>query len=160
MSQFNPYDFPTPPAPGGDPRNPLYVVPVSGTAGGYASSAAFVQAISTPTSGSDLALVQDNPQGFETGSVSKAGPGRLYFAFGYNAGQSVRSFQVFNSSSFPTNGARPIIDVPLQPGSQFSLDLTPFGDYFSTGITWMFSTTSGSLTAVTSNDAWVNVRVL
>jgi hypothetical protein len=71
---------------------------------------------------------------------------------GFNSG-STQYIQIHNASSLPADTAVPIYVFKAPGGASFSLDLSPYGDYFSTGIVVCNSSTIATKT-IGSADCW------
>jgi hypothetical protein len=95
---------------------------------------------------------------YVTSLVIKASAGTLYAITGYNSKTSSQFIQVHNTTSLPSNGVAPVIIFTVPASSNFSLDLTPYGRFFSNGITVCNSNTGPSLTLGTSADCWFDVQ--
>lgn len=94
-----------------------------------------------------------------TSVVGKASAGTLYQVYGYNGNAATRYIHIFNATSLPANGTAPTLaPFAVLAGQWFSLDLTPFGAYFATGIVVANSTTLATLT-VGSADMSATVQV-
>jgi hypothetical protein len=79
-------------------------------------------------------------------AIIKASAGRLYVLYGYNSNANTRYIHIFNSTTVPGAGTGPSICLPVPGGSSFSLNLSPYGKYFATGISVANSTAMTTLT--------------
>ena len=93
--------------------------------------------------------------------------------FGYNINAAVRFVQVFPQNVvFPgpvpaiAPGTKPEISILVPTMSNFSLDLSPFGYFWSLGLTNLYnaftiasSTTGDIYTPSGSNDLWINTQI-
>jgi hypothetical protein len=95
---------------------------------------------------------------YVTSLVIKASAGTLYAITGYNSKTSSQFIQVHDTTSLPSNGVAPVIIFIVPASSNFSLDLTPYGRFFSNGITVCNSSTGPSLTLGTSADCWFDAQ--
>lgn len=109
-------------------------------------------ATSTYTPSSDLSSA------YESSSVSKLSAGVLYFCTGYNSGPA-QWIEFYNSTTVPSDGSvSPVIVIRAAAASNFSLDLSKFGVYFSTGISWSNSTNASPFTkTIGASDVFMNV---
>lgn len=92
--------------------------------------------------------------------VAKAAAGTLYSITGYNANAATRYIQVHNLAVAPTSTSSvPLFTFPVPSGQAFSLDLTPYGVYNSTGITVAISSAGNvyNNTGVVAADLLVTV---
>ena len=88
--------------------------------------------------------------------VIKSSAGNL-FGVSVVSGASAGYLLTFNATSAPSDGAvTPADCIPVAANSQTSLPLPIYGDYYSTGITLVFST-SGCFTKAVSNTAFFRV---
>jgi hypothetical protein len=101
----------------------------------------------------------DNSQDYESFSISKNANGTLYGFSGFNSSASEKFVQIHNSSTVPTSGAIPTLILYTTPRNNFFWDGGKFGMFFSSGISWVSSTTGPTYTpdSVTSGSLWVNV---
>ncbi|HYM97648.1 MAG TPA: hypothetical protein VET26_10115 [Candidatus Sulfotelmatobacter sp.] len=92
--------------------------------------------------------------------TAKAASGQLFGLFATNRNAAVRYLMVFDQPGAPNTGSAPVFEFPVSAitsttavgtlalGSNF---FAP-GWTFSNGITWGFSSTSGTYTAATAAD--------
>ena len=108
------------------------------------------------------ALSRVSSAAYEASHVVKAAPGTLFFLFGHSSKAGAQWIQVHNATSLPANTAVPIYSFQVNAtasNGNFSLDLTKFGDIFSTGIVVCNSTTGPTLTNG-SADTWFTALYL
>ncbi len=89
--------------------------------------------------------------------VVKTSAGELLAVTGYNSHTSAQWIQVHNATALPANGVAPTVIFKVPADSNFSLDLTPYGRYFSAGIVVSNSTTGPTLTIGSAN-CWFDVQ--
>lgn len=78
--------------------------------------------------------------------IGLAYPGRLFLLVGYNAKTSTQFIQIHNSATLPANGAVPEYVFSVPASSNFSLDLSQYGDFFSEGVVVCNSSTQSTKT--------------
>jgi hypothetical protein len=90
---------------------------------------------------------------------STVGGGTLYSITGFNSKTSSQFIQVHNTTAVPTSNGTvaPVLLFIVPASSNFSLDLTPYGRFFSNGITVCNSTTGPTYNAG-SADCWFDVQ--
>jgi hypothetical protein len=116
-----------------------------------------VQTAATPQSAAAYSPTNATTTAYVSNLVAKASAGTLYCITGFNSRTSSQFIQVHNATATPTAGAVPSMIFIVPASSNFSLDLTPYGRYFSTGITVCNSSTGPTLT-VGSADCWFDVQ--
>lgn len=112
-----------------------------------------------PSAAATNALTRVMSTAAEASHVLKASAGRLYMLVGYNARTSSQFIQVHNTTTVVADTAVPIYTFTVPAQSNFSLDLTPLGDYFATGIMVCNSSTMATKT-IGSADCWFNGLVM
>lgn len=90
-----------------------------------------------------------------TNLVVKASAGRLFKVVFTNGNAAVRYLQIFNAASLVADTAVPIISIPVPIGQTFTLDLTQFGHWFTTGIVICNSST-GATKTIGAADSYIN----
>lgn len=85
--------------------------------------------------------------------------GRIFLLVGYNAKTSAQFIQLHNAASLPANTAVPEYSFRVEASSNFSLDLSLYGDYFDTGVVACNSSTQATLT-IGSADCTFTMLVL
>lgn len=100
---------------------------------------------SAPPAGTDnkLTRVKDHTV---ASKIGLAAPGRLFLLVGYNAKTSAQFIQVHNSATLPAEAAVPEYTFRVEATSNFSIDLSLYGDYFDAGITVCNSSTQSTKT--------------
>lgn len=78
--------------------------------------------------------------------ICLATPGRPFLIVGYNAKASSQFIQVHNSATVPAEGSVPEYSFLVPAASNFSLDLTQYGDWFDAGIVVCNSSTQATKT--------------
>jgi hypothetical protein len=140
--------------------------PSLGTAGTASTDVLSIQGIAamtpilntiTPTDSATNANSSSDSTALEASRVIKASAGRLYTLSGVNTGGSGQYVQVYNSATVPDNGAVPVLLVYVPALGTFSIDFTPFGKYFSTGISVSNSSTAATKT-IGAADMWFNAE--
>jgi hypothetical protein len=94
-----------------------------------------------------------------TNLVVKASAGKLYKLVFTNGNAAVRYLQIHNTTTLPADTAVPIVSIPVPIGQTFTLDLTQFGQYFSTGMVVCNSST-GATKTVGAADSYINAWYL
>lgn len=118
----------------------------------------YVASSSTP-------LTWSNPSALAATGVIKASAGELFILYGFCVYTTAKGyFQVFNKTTAPSAGNVPIESIPVTPAtslqdSTFSLGPLPAKDY-ATGISWGFSSTAATFTAIAGSNIWVNFGYL
>ena len=133
-------------------------VPVQGASAGGGGGAQDVtivgsidlNTISIPVSNSTNALSFYTSGGSLQGSVGisikATGAGRLYYTHGFHVNAATRYIMLFDTFAVPGNFAVPTVTIQVGGNGSWSLDLNPFGEYFSSGIAIAYSTTATVLT--------------
>jgi hypothetical protein len=116
-----------------------------------------VQTAATPQNTAAYAPSNATTTVYATSLVIKASAGTLYAITGYNSKISAQFVQVHNATALPANTAVPVLIFTVPASSNFSLDLTPYGRYFTTGITVCNSSTGPTLT-VGAADCWFDAQ--
>jgi hypothetical protein len=83
---------------------------------------------------------------FTDSGVIKASAGRLYIVMLQSRSQSEKFIQIHNSATVPAEAAVPVITIPIPAGGSISLDLSLYGRYFGTGMSWVVSSTMSTKT--------------
>lgn len=78
--------------------------------------------------------------------VIKASAGKLFSLNVSNENAGIRYLMLHNSTTVPADGVAPLFAVKLAAGANIQLDFGAMGLYFSTGISWSFSSTFGTKT--------------
>ena len=94
-----------------------------------------------PLSGADLTPSIVSAQA-ATGVVIKAAPGVGYKLIYTNGNAAARYIQLHNATSAPADTTVPLLAVAVAAGTSYTIDLGPFGAYFSTGIYACHSTSA------------------
>ena len=94
-----------------------------------------------PLSGADLTPSIVSAQA-ATGVVIKAAPGVGYKLIYTNGNAAARYIQLHNATSAPADTTVPLLAVAVAAGASYTIDLGPFGAYFSTGIYACHSTSA------------------
>lgn len=81
-----------------------------------------------------------------TSLVIKGSPGILQGIVGHNAKTSSQFIQIHDAASLPANGATPKIKIKVEASSNFTIDLSERGRWFSVGIVVCNSSTLATLT--------------
>lgn len=89
----------------------------------------------------------------ETSRVVKATPGTLYWLEFYNTAGSVRYLQLHNAAALPSDGAVPLLSIPVAATTGTLTRLFIPGIWCSTGIVLASSSTQATLT-VSSADGF------
>lgn len=88
---------------------------------------------------------RDSSAAAETNSVTKSSAGVLYEADISNSSGAIRYWQMHNTASLPADGVVPVISIAV-PAAGSVQRSWPKGIYFSTGMTWCWSTTQATKT--------------
>lgn len=87
--------------------------------------------------------------GTTNATVVKASAGRMYKIRGYNAAAAVRYIKLYDKATAPTVGTdTPVATITLKASDAFDIDLMPYGQSFTAGIS--YATTTGSADADTA----------
>lgn len=97
--------------------------------------------------------------GYANSLVVKTSAGALFCITGYNSRTSPQFIHVYNATSLPADGAKPVLIFRVPAESNFSLDLTPYGRYFTTGIV-VGNSTTGPTKTIGAADCWFDVQYL
>lgn len=116
---------------------------------------------STSTNPNDTSTI-----GAAASGTLKNSPGTLYACSCTNLNASTRYLQFFNSTTAPSAGATPVRSYPVYGSSGFFvLDTSQWGNiaanqglFFSTGVSWGFSTTPLTFTAGAAVDCIFEAR--
>jgi len=113
----------------------------------------------TPDATNAFTPLADNPQDYESFSISKNTGGVVYGLSGYNSSNNPLFIQIHNSDILPVSGSIPTILIYAYPKNNFYWDGSKFGMHMSSGITWCSSITGPSYTpdTTTSGSVWVNL---
>lgn len=87
--------------------------------------------------------------------LAKATPGHLLGVYGFNDNASPRFMQIFNGTVAPSTGGTPLLSFLVKADSEAHFGRETFGEaghYFSSGISWGFSTAMGTFAAATTSD--------
>lgn len=109
--------------------------------------------LEVPLSNSAYAPSTVTSTAYEASHVVKASAGILFLLQGYNSRTSGQFIQIFNSATVPADTTAPAITFWVPAQSNFSIDFSKFGRYFSTGISVSNSST-GATKTIGSGDVW------
>lgn len=89
---------------------------------------------------------------YEASHVIKSSAGILYSLLCYNSSATPQFLETFNSTTLPADGTTAItVPVSCAATSNCTLDFSPYGKYYSTGIVWSNSSTSPTKTIGSAN---------
>jgi len=117
-----------------------------------------VQTAATPQSAATYSPSNATTTQYVSSLVAKTSAGTLYSITGFNSKTSSQFIQVHNAASLPSNGAVPVLIFIVPASSNFSLDLTPYGRYFSPGGITVCNSSTGPTLTVGSSDCWFDVQ--
>lgn len=109
--------------------------------------------INTPGQLAASCPLREGSTALEKSHIIKASAGILFGIIGFNSLITPQFIQVHNSEAEPEADAVPIYTFEVQARAHFALDLSPFGDFFSTGIVVCNSSTLETLT-IGADDCW------
>lgn len=122
-----------------------------------APEAGAVHKFGATVSGANLYSVFASASGDDTGAL------QVQSLVMVNRNASLRYLQVSDSASPPTNGAVPAFQIPVGAQQAFVIGSDFFGPppgmRFVNGLSWGYSTTSGTFTAATAADHDLLVRL-
>ncbi len=98
-----------------------------------------------PPRSSDNAMIRVKAHAASS-MIAAAQPARAFLLVGYNAKASAQFIQLHNASSVPADSAVPEYTFTVPASSNFSLDLSQYGDFFSVGIVVCNSSTQATKT--------------
>jgi len=78
--------------------------------------------------------------------IGLAYPGRLFLLVGHNAKATAQFIQVHNSATLPSEAAVPEWSFLVAANSNFSLDLSLYGDHYNAGVVVCNSSTRATKT--------------
>lgn len=99
----------------------------------------------TPPTGADNKLTR--VKGYAVASlVASPISARAFLLVGYNSKASAQFIQLHNAAALPANGSVPEYSITVPATSNFTIDLSLYGDLFSVGIVACNSSTQATLT--------------
>lgn len=113
----------------------------------------------TPGGAAPLSLSRNSSAALEASHIIKASPGTFYGVIGYNSKVTAQFVQIFNSATVPVDTTVPIYTIAVAAQSNFSLDLSTFGDFFSAGIVITNSSTAASKTIGSADCFFTNLFI-
>lgn len=123
------------------------------------SSTVAIDCKDKPDASSTYALTNVSSSAYETNHVLKSSAGYLFMLTGYNSKTSGQFIQLHNATSLPSDTAVPVLIFYVSAGANFSLDLSKYGRYFSTGIVVCNSST-GPTKTIGSADCWFDAQII
>lgn len=106
-----------------------------------------------------------NASAMAASGVIKNAAGELFICYGFSTYTTAKGyFQIFNKASAPAGADVPVESIPVGVAttlqdSAFALGPLPAKDY-SLGISWGFSSTPATYTAIAGNNIWVDFGIL
>lgn len=96
---------------------------------------------------------------YEASHIVSAVPGVCYGLSGYNSKASAQFIQLLDAATLVADTAVPVVILTVAASSNFSIDFSPVGRRFATGILICNSST-GPAKTIGSADCWFDVQYI